>query len=83
MDKKKPPNDEKSVSPTPKKAPVTLLRPNVKNELLQRYLDDDNIDEIVIIGHVKSGGYTWEHTEIKDAFGLMGFILSKLLQIVG
>jgi len=50
--------------------------------LLTRWEEDENIEEVMIIGRTKDGKFVLENTDIHDLYGLLGFVMVKIQEMI-
>lgn len=57
--------------------PLTLIKsktPKQIKELLQEWLEADDLEEVVLLAKRKGKGYRWDHSELVSGFYWMGFL---------
>ncbi len=55
---------------------------SLKASLLNRFIEDNDIREVVVIGRTNEGKFILENTEIHDLYGLLGFVQVRLLGMI-
>ena len=66
----------------PGPAPMTMSG-MAKREMLDRWSEDHNIEQVMIIGRTMDGRFVLENTQFDDLYGVLGFVQVKLLGLIG
>ena len=57
--------------------PLTLMKsgtPKQVKELLQEWLEAEDLEEVILLGKRKAKGYRWDHSGMASTFWWIGFL---------